>query len=61
MCIGFPKYPGDTGADPGVLVRGSYLHRGFELIIALDNLSFFLIFLKTLHENEIIMSQRGEV
>ena len=36
-----------------------HLQRGFDLLIVPDYLLFFLIFLKILHENGIILSQRG--
>ena len=35
-----------TGADPGFLDRGSYLQRGFDLLILPDYLLFFPDFLK---------------
>ena len=38
---------------------GSYLQRGFDLLILPDYLLIFPNFLKILHENEIILSQRG--
>ena len=28
MFIGYPKYPGDTGTDPGFLVRGFIFFKG---------------------------------
>ena len=49
------------GADPGFLDRGFKFTnlRGFDLLNLPDYLLIFQIFLKILHETEIILSQRG--
>ena len=48
-----------TGADPGCLDRGFKFAKGVQFVNYLIVINFFLIFLKILHENEIILSQRG--
>ena len=48
-----------SGADLGFLDGGSIYKRGFDLLILPDYLLIFPDFLKILHENEIIFSQRG--
>ena len=40
-------------------IGGSNLQRGVDLLIVPDYLLFFLNFLEILHENGIILSQRG--
>ena len=48
------------GADPGFLDSGFKFTEGeFDLLIVADYLLFFLVFLKILHENAIVLSQRG--
>ena len=49
------------GADPGFLDRGFKFTnlRGFDLLNLPDYLLIFQIFVKILHEKEIILSQRG--
>ena len=49
-----------AGGDPEFPDRGvQILQRGVKSLILAANLLIFLDFLKILHENEIIMSQRG--
>ena len=50
----------NAGADPEFHAGGgSNSQRGFDLFILPYYSLFFLIFMKFLHENEIILSQRG--
>ena len=49
-----------TGADPGFLDSGfKFIEGENDLLIVADYLLFFLVFLKILHENVIVLSQRG--
>ena len=45
-----------SGVDAGFLDRAFKFTMGFDLLILPDYLLFFQIFLKILHENEIILS-----
>ena len=49
----------NQGQIQDFLKGGSNLQRGFDLLIVPNYLQFFLILLKTLHENGIALSQRG--